>query len=115
MDENTEALAKSILNGRMPSNWKSKSYPSLKSLANYITDLKLRIEFWQVKKCVYFRNSQNETTYRATGAMIYRLNKLFCSTDLATAEPNASSRMDTGIFLTARISGVNSVELFTSK
>lgn len=49
MDENTEALAESILTGCVPAKWMSKSYPSLKSFANYINDLKLRIEFWQVR------------------------------------------------------------------
>lgn len=53
MDENTEVLAESILNGRVPANWMRKSYPSLKSLANYMADLKCRIEFWQVQKFVF--------------------------------------------------------------
>lgn len=53
MDENTEALAKSILNGYVPATWMCKSYPSTKSLANYMNDLRLRIEFWQVREMIF--------------------------------------------------------------
>ena len=42
----------SIIAGRLPSLWASKSYPSLKSLGNYITDLCARINFFQVRFCL---------------------------------------------------------------
>lgn len=114
MDENTEALAESILNGCVPANWMSKSYPSSKSLANYVIDLKSRVEFWQVKKCIYFFEEQNDRTCIANCDLsIKQIQKYFYSIDVATAEQNASAGMDIGIFFTASVFGRNPVELFT--
>lgn len=64
MDEHTEALAESILNGCVPASWMSKSYPSLKSLGNYMNDLKSRIEFWQVENCIYFWRTRRQNAQR---------------------------------------------------
>ncbi len=36
----------SLFDGRVPVLWKSKSYPSLKALGGYVTDLKARLEFF---------------------------------------------------------------------
>ncbi|KAJ3084466.1 Dynein heavy chain 7, axonemal [Rhizoclosmatium hyalinum] len=47
MNAELEELCKSILISRVPSMWASKSYPSLKPLGAYITDLVLRIKFFQ--------------------------------------------------------------------
>lgn len=114
MDENTEALAESILNGCVPANWMSKSYASSKSLANYVIDFKSRVEFWQVKNCIYFFGEQNDRMRSANCDLsIKQIQKYFCSIDVATAEPNASAGMDIGIFFTASVFGRSSVELFT--
>ncbi|XP_072745723.1 dynein axonemal heavy chain 1 [Anoplolepis gracilipes] len=50
MSEQLEMMAISLFNNKIPTNWQSKSYPSLKSLAAWFLDLKDRIKFisnWQ--------------------------------------------------------------------
>ncbi|KAJ3333612.1 Dynein heavy chain 7, axonemal [Blyttiomyces sp. JEL0837] len=47
MNGELEEVCKGILVGRVPSMWAGKSYPSLKPLGAYITDLVMRIKFFQ--------------------------------------------------------------------
>ena len=47
MNEELEEVFDSMLLGRMPSMWAKKSYPSLKKLGGYVSDLVERIEFLQ--------------------------------------------------------------------
>ena len=50
MSNSLEDVYNSMIAGKLPSLWASKSYPSLKSLANYITDLCARTNFFKVNQ-----------------------------------------------------------------
>jgi len=42
-----EKTSHSLFNGKVPDQWMAKSYPSLKPLGGYISDLKARLEFFR--------------------------------------------------------------------
>lgn len=46
LSSDLEAALYSMLDGKVPALWMGKSYPSLKSLAGYIKDLKERLDFF---------------------------------------------------------------------
>ena len=48
MTSSLEEVVSSLLIGKVPELWSHKSYPSMKSLANYIADLCARLEFFKV-------------------------------------------------------------------
>ena len=47
MSTDLEDVCKSLLIGRVPAMWAARSYPSLKPLGSYVTDLIARIKFFQ--------------------------------------------------------------------
>jgi dynein heavy chain len=53
MSDELEDMAESITKGKVPIQWKTKSYPSLKPIGSFINDLMSRLEFFRVSICFF--------------------------------------------------------------
>ena len=47
MDADLDALANALMVGQRPAMWMKRSYPSLKPLSGYVSDLFARLKFFQ--------------------------------------------------------------------
>ena len=68
MSNQLEEVGHSLLSGKIPPEWMKRSYPSLKPLSSYISDLVKRIQFFQVwfahLRCLGVINSMEYTLYQ---------------------------------------------------
>lgn len=78
MDAELEAVAGSLAVGKIPEKWAKCSYPSLKPLGSYITDLLARLRFLQVR----LPNKDYECLFECVDQTLRAKTELKCTVDI---------------------------------
>lgn len=70
MSADLEDVFDSMMVGKVPAMWAGKSYPSLKPLGSYVTDLIARIQFFKVRDV----RGENASNRGRTGRKYYAVD-----------------------------------------